>query len=344
MSKSKGESKSESTITTLYNRIFYAKAVINNKLLLEKEKEKEKEKEAYSRSAASSTIGDHIRAFTTRNRYNEMKKSSKSILKIASDNLESLAEIVKKNNSKGLESYVESYVKLELDNIFKSIGIKNNNIDELSIMKEDDIVGKEEVIVYDDKHLDELNGILQILAKYSKGGFIKFKENDDGSYSLIIKHYLKYSFTYKSSNKFLHDIKSYIDYLLNICYTCTNEIKDILKQITHIKIGNEIKSNILYNDYYDLFKRLIKLYLQENIKDGNNINALEEIKTLEGNNRMGGKRTKVKKAPAKKPSAKKPSAKKPSAKKPSAKKPSAKKAPAKKPSAKAKNKSIISYM
>ena len=344
MSKSKGESKSESTITTLYNRIFYAKAVIDNKLHLEKEKEKEKEKEAYSRSAASSTIGDHIRAFTTRNRYNEMKKSSKSILKIASDNLESLAEIVKKNNSKGLESYVESYVKLELDNIFKSIGIKNNNIDELSIMKEDDIVGKEEVIVYDDKHLDELNGILQILAKYSKGGFIKFKENDDGSYSLIIKHYLKYSFTYKSSNKFLHDIKSYIDYLLNICYTCTNEIKDILKQITHIKIGNEIKSNILYNDYYDLFKRLIKLYLQENIKDGNNINALEEIKTLEGNNRMGGKRTKVKKAPAKKPSAKKPSAKKPSAKKPSAKKPSAKKAPAKKPSAKAKNKSIISYM
>lgn len=319
MSKSKGESKSESTITTLYNRIFYAKAVINNKLLLEKEKEKEKEKEAYSRSAASSTIGDHIRAFTTRNRYNEMKKSSKSILKIASDNLESLAEIVKdivdKNKDKeGLESYVESYVKLELDNIFKSIGIKNNNIDELSRMKEDDIVAKEEVIVNNDKHLDELNGILQILAKYSKGGFIKFKENDDGSYSLIIKHYLKYSFTYKSSNKFLHDIKSYIDYLLNICYTCTNEIKDILKQITHIKIGNEIKSNILYNDYYDLFKRLIKLYLQENIKDGNNINALEEIKTLEGNNRMGGKRTKVKKAPAKKPSAK------------------------------AKNKSIISYM
>ena len=334
MSKSKGESKSESTITTLYNRIFYAKAVIDNKLLLEKEKEKEKEKEASSRTAASSTIGDHIRAFTTRNRYNEMKKSSKSILKIASDNLESLAEIVKKNNSKGLESYVESYVKLELDNIFKSIGIKNN-IDELSRMKDDDIVAKEEVIVYDDKNLDELNGILQILAKYSKGGFIKFKENDDGSYSLIIKHYLKYSFTYKSSNKFLHDIKSYIDYLLNICYTCTNEIKDILKQITHIKIGN---------DYYDLFKRLIKLYLQENIKDGNNINALEEIKTLEGNNRMGGKRTKVKKAPAKKPPAKKPSAKKPSAKKPSAKKAPAKKPSAKKPSAKAKNKSIISYM
>ena len=333
MSKSKGESKSESTITTLYNSIFYSKAVIDNKLLLEKEKE------ASSRTAASSTIGDHIRAFTTRNRYNEMKKSSKSILKIASDNLESLAEILKKNNSKGLESYVESYVKLELDNIFKSIGIKNNNIDELSRMKEDDIVGKEEVIVYDDKNLDELNSILQILAKYSNEGFIKFKENDDGSYSLIIKHYLKYSFTYKSSNKFLHDIKSYIDYLLNICYTCTNEIKDILKQITHIKIGNEIKSNILYNDYYDLFKRLIKLYLQENIKDGNNKNALEEIKALEGNNRMGGKRTKVKKpsakkAPAKKAPAKKAPAKKAPAKKAPAKKAPAKKAPAKKPSAK----------
>ena len=42
MSKSKGESKSESTITTLYNRIFYAKAVIDNKLLLEKKRKKKK--------------------------------------------------------------------------------------------------------------------------------------------------------------------------------------------------------------------------------------------------------------------------------------------------------------
>ena len=324
MSKSKGES----IFTKLYNSIIYSKDVIDKKLRLEKEKE------ASSRTAASTTIGNHILAFTSRNRYNEIKKSSKSILKIASDKLESLAELLKKNkNSERLESYVESYVKLELDNIFKSIGIKNN-IDELSRMKDDDIVAKEEVIVYDDKNLDELNGILQILAKYSKGGFIKFKENYDGSYSLIIKYYLNYSFTYKSSNKFLYDIKSYIDYLLNICYKCTNEIIDTLTEITYIKIGNEIKSNILYDEYYILFKKLIKLYLQENIEDDNNKNALEEIKALESNYRMGGKRTKVKKPSVKKPSVKKPSVKKPSVKKPSVKKTPVKKTPVKKPSVK----------
>ena len=320
MSKSKGES----IFTKLYNSIIYSKDVIDKKLRLEKEKE------ASSRTAASTTIGNHILAFTSRNRYNEIKKSSKSILKIASDKLESLAELLKKNkNSERLESYVESYVKLELDNIFKSIGIKNN-IDELSRMKDDDIVAKEEVIVYDDKNLDELNGILQILAKYSKGGFIKFKENYDGSYSLIIKYYLNYSFTYKSSNKFLYDIKSYIDYLLNICYKCTNEIIDTLTEITYIKIGNEIKSNILYDEYYILFKKLIKLYLQENIEDDNNKNALEEIKALESNYRMGGKRTKVKKPSVKKPSVKKTPVKKTPVKKPSVKKPSVKKPSVKK--------------
>jgi hypothetical protein len=245
-------------------------------------------------------------------------------------------------------------VKSELEKILKSIGIKND-INELSSMDE-------EVIVDDDKNLHELNGILQILANYSKNDLIKFKDNYDydGTYSLIIKYYLNYSFTYKSTNKFLYDIKSYIDYLLNICYRCTKEIKDTLTQITSIKISNEIKSNnnILYDNYYNLFKKLIKLYLRENSYEENNKHALDEIETLESKN-IGGKYSKTKKAPAKKAPAKKAPAKKAPAKKAPAKKAPAKKAPAKKAPAKkapakkapakkalskVNNKSIISYM
>ena len=291
-----------------------------------------------------------------------MRKSSENILKNASNKLERLAEILKTNKDrKGLESYVELYVKLELNKIFQSIGIKNNNIDELSGMNEDDIVAKEEVIV-DDKNLDELNEILQILAKYSKHDLINFKHNYDGTYSLIIKYYFNYSFTYKSSNKFLHDIKSYIDYLLKICYNCTNEIREILTQIISIKIGNE--NNTLYDEYYSLFKELIKCYLRENSRDKNNQHelnnqrALDEIIALENKN-IGGKYSKTKKpsvkkapakkapakkAPAKKAPAKKAPAKKAPAKKAPAKKAPAKKAPAKKAPAKVNNKSIISYM
>jgi hypothetical protein len=365
---------SESTLRTIYNRIFYAKAVIDNKLL-------EKELEASSRAAASSTIGNHLLALTSRNRYSKMRKSSENILKNASNKLGSLAagmesfaaELLLKNiNKESIESYVESLVKLELNKIFQSIGIKNNNIDELELsgMKEDDIVAKEEVIV-DDKKLGELNEILQILAKYSKDNLINFKHNSDGTYSLIIKYYFKYSFTYKSSNKFLHDIKSYIDNLLKICYNCTNEIIKILNEIISIKIGNE--NNKLYDKYYSLFKELIKCYLRENSRDKNNEHALDEIKALENKN-IGGKYSKTKKpsvkkapakkapvkkapakkapskkapakkAPAKKAPAKKAPAKKAPSKKAPAKKAPVKKAPAKKAPAKVNNNSIISYM
>jgi len=313
--------KSELTFTRLYNSIFFAKAVIDNKLL-------EKKKEASSRAAASTTIGNRILAFTSQKRYSEMRESSKNILKNASVELDklsnSLAEIISKNeNKESIESYVEFKVKLELEKILKSIGIKND-INELSSMDE-------EVIVDDDKNLHELNGILQILANYSKNDLIKFKDNYDGTYSLIIKYYFNYSFTYKSSNKFLYDIKSYIDYLLNICYRCTNEIKDTLRQITSIKISNE--NNILYNEYYILFKKLIKLYLSENSEDENNKHALDEIIALENKN-TGGKYSKTKKAPAKKAPAKKAPAKKAPAKKAPAKKAPTKKAPAKKAPAK----------
>ena len=156
--------KSELTFTRLYNSIFFAKAVIDNKLL-------EKKKEASSRAAASTTIGNRILAFTSQKRYSEMRESSKNILKNASVELDklsnSLAEIISKNeNKESIESYVEFKVKLELEKILKSIGIKND-INELSSMDE-------EVIVDDDKNLHELNGILQILANYSKNDLIKF--------------------------------------------------------------------------------------------------------------------------------------------------------------------------
>jgi len=290
-----------------------------------------------------------------------MRKSSENILKNAYNKLERLAEILTTNKDrKGLESSVESKVKSEFEKILKSIGIKNE-INELSSMDEEVIVDDDKNIVDDDKNLHELNEILQILAKYSKDNLINFNHNYDGTYSLIIKFYFNYSFTYKSSNKFLHDIKSYIDYLLKICYTCTNEIKDILKEIISIKIGNE--NNTLYDKYYSLFKDLIKRYLSENSHDKNNEHALDEIIALENINK-GGKYSKtkkpsVKKAPAKKPSVKKaPSKKAPAKKAPSkkapakkapakkapAKKAPAKKAPSKKAPAKVNNKSIISYM
>jgi len=342
MSKSKGESKSESTITRLYNSIFYSKAVIDNKLLLEKEKKEE----ASSRSAASTTIGNRILAFTSQKRFNEMKKSSKFILEDASDKLKSLAKIVedivdKNNNRKGIESYVELYVKLELDNIFKSIGIKNNNIDELSRMKDDDIVAKEEIIVYNDKNLDELNGILKILADNNSEN-IKFKIEQDNSYSFIItQFFIEYKINYKNSHTFLDYIRDKAGLMLRMCGFCTDEIKGIL---------NKIKDKV--HDDFDLFKKLIKTYLKENSEKSVNIkNALNAIEELEeGFKNVGGKYSKAKKkVSAKKPSAKKPSAKKAPAKKPSAKKPSAKKAPAKKAPAKkapakVNNKSIISYM
>lgn len=309
------KSKSESTFTRLYNSILNAKAVIDNKLHLEKEES--------SRLAAKTKIRDHILAFTSRNRYNEIKKSSKSILKIASDKLESLAEILKKNkNSERLESYVESYVKLELDNIFKSIGIKNNNINELSRMKDDDIVAKEEIVVYDDKNLDELNGILQILAD-NNSKIIKFKIEQDNSYSFIItQFFIEYKINYKNSHTFLDYIRNKAGLMLRMCGFCTNEIKGIL---------NKIKDKV--HDDFDLFKKLIKTYLEENSQKSVNIkNALNAIEELEERfKNVGGKYSKAKKkvsakkAPANKPPAKKAPAKKPPAKKPPAKKPPVKK-------------------
>ena len=335
MSKSKSksicESDSESIYTRFCNNIYNVIGVIdNNKLRLEKEKE------ASSRTAASSTIGDHIRAFTTRNRYNEMKKSSKSILEDASDKLESLVKIVKdivdKNKGReGLESYVESYVKLELDNIFKSIGIKSNDINELYTMNVNDIVAKEEIDVYNDKndeHLNELNGILKILADNNSKN-IEFKENDDGSFSFIITTFFyNYKINYKNSHTFLDYIRDKAELMLSMCGFCTKEIRKILNNIKD-KVGND----------FELFKSLIKTYLKENKeKSVNNKNALNAIEELEKRfKNVGGKYSKAKKKPptkkppAKKPPTKKPPTKKPAAKKPAAKKPAVKKAPAKKP-------------